>query len=123
MPLDSAPKATDDLSDIDITKPLSITSLKRILHAAWDAGLLAMDHPHSFRNIRLTPYMTPHRALDAFLGVNRSDSCPCRFAGRARRFLSKIDQLHDTILLYRSVAYDHPLLARTEQQFEQMLEG
>lgn len=45
MPFDAIPRNNDDLSDIDIAKPLTIRSIGRIVHATRQAGLLAMDHP------------------------------------------------------------------------------
>jgi hypothetical protein len=80
MPFDMSP-AKDDLSDIDVSKPLSVKSIRRIVRATRQAGLLAMDDPmpHLLRltldptEIHLFP---PHQAVDAFLGAEHREELP-----------------------------------------------
>src|ERR1700680_1101773 len=113
MPLDST--YTDDLADIDRTKPLTVKNVKRIVPATRAAGLLAMDHHLELkRGFDPDPciYLSPHGAVDAFLGSQNRDSCPCCFSGRARRHLYYLNNLHRIILLLRAVAPNEPNLGR-----------
>src|ERR1700687_3066167 len=86
MPLDST-YTDDDLADIARTKPLTVKNVKRIVRATRAAGLLAMDH-HLELKRGFDPdaciYLFPHGAVDAFLGSQNRDSCPCCFRGRTR---------------------------------------
>jgi hypothetical protein len=120
MPLDAM--TADPLADIDRTKPLSIHDTKRIIRAARAAGLLAMDHAAEFRELvnRTMPYLTPHGAVDAFLGPeNRGSSCPCRLLASSRLFLDHIDDLHRDVLFWRAVRPMREPRARSE--FDRLL--
>jgi hypothetical protein len=102
----------DTLADIDKRRPLSIESIKRIVRATRNAGLLAMDHVEELRGRFYShpdraPYFTPHSAVDAFLGPDARSSCPCNVKGDARRFLVELNDLHRHILLYRACASAH----------------
>jgi hypothetical protein len=122
MPLDST--YTDDLADIDRTKPLTVKNVKRIVRATHAAGLLAMDH-HLELKRGFDPdtciYLSPHGAVDAFLGSQNRDSCPCCFRGRARSHLYELNNLHRIILLLRAVAPNDSNLAREEALFDSLL--
>jgi hypothetical protein len=141
MPFD-ATLQRDTLDDIDITKPLTRTSIQRIVRATQAAGLLAMDHfpemtgrrrnasgyldPVLYRySVDTCPYFTPHGAVDAFLSSkNRRDSCPCNFQGHARGFLEKLNNLHRRLLFYRACGAQHyPDVQHMEQQFATLLYG
>ena len=124
MPFDMSP-AKDDLSDIDVSKPLSVKSIRRIVRATRQAGLLAMDDPtpHLLR-LTLDPtetiFFSPHQAVDAFLGAEHRESCPCHLGGAARDYLTKLNNVHRSLVLYRSIA---PVRAQLEDQFSQLLDG
>ena len=125
MPFDSAPRR-DDLADIDRRKPLSITSIRRIVGAARAAGLLAMDHVTELRLIvpppDVCPYLTPHGAVDAFLGVPNRGSCPCNVRGDARGFLERLNNVHRSALFYIAVGTESPTAVRLRAEFDALLD-
>jgi hypothetical protein len=121
--------ARDTLADIDKTKPLSIADMKRIVRAARDAGLLAMDHAtefyrrDGFQNWRDSPYLSPHGSVDAFLGLENRSSCPCNFSSQTHGFLERINNFHRTILFWTAVDPDRPELPRLRSKFDRLLVG
>jgi hypothetical protein len=98
MPFDAAPFAlagAPELANIPKSKPLTIRRIQRIVRCAQAHGLLAMDHaaeirsdPRMYSEVSTSRYVSPHRAVDTFLGSpdNRRSSCPCNLRGSATRF-------------------------------------
>jgi hypothetical protein len=123
MPLDAM--TYDTLADIDPYTPLSVRSVKRIVRAARGAGILSMDHAIEYRGgfeaPASSPYLSPHGAVDAFLGPHNRASCPCNMDGPAHRLLTRLMLLHCSIFYWRAVRrYDEPFILDMVHKFDEL---
>jgi hypothetical protein len=79
-----------------------------------------MDHVIQLRQIvppDICPYLTPHGAVDAFLGVLNRGSCPCTVRGQAPDYLERLTSTHRSALFYIAVTPESPTAAALRAEF------
>lgn len=109
MPLDTSPVSLKITLDPQVTPPLTVEDVIRIIAEARKRGLLMCDNidrvneTHSYSlslEIDGITYFSPHGAVDAYLGITRKASCPCNPIGSAKPsyYLQALEDQHGMVM-------------------------
>ena len=131
MPRDTSPVALEITLDPPARPPLTVLDVIRIVADARKRGLLLCDNidhaPNDAANLYAfsrevdgITYVSPHGAVDAYLGIKRKASCPCNPIGSAKPsyYLSSLEDHHRLVMRARMEARN---LTTYEAQFEELL--